>query len=124
MAGGFDKQAASRPIGPAGYQVLQYNSATTFSAKFQSATQQIRIMSQIGGWGSIVDTTVGSSATVVTSAGGIGMIITGLTTGYPAAATVVGGSPYPEYFAVTPGQIFMFTSTSTSTGAVSVTEMC
>ena len=29
----------------------------------------------------------------------------------------------PEYFAVTPGQVFSFISTSTSTGYVSLTEM-
>ena len=29
----------------------------------------------------------------------------------------------PEYFAVTPGQVFSFISTSTSTGYVSITEM-
>ena len=121
MAGGYDKQAASRPIT---YQVLQYNSATVFTNKFGPATQQIRVMSQIGGWGTVNDTTAGSgTGTVASSAGGIGMIITGLTTGYPGAATALGGSPYPEYFAVTPGQVFIFSSTSTSTGACSVTEM-
>ena len=118
MASGWDKQAASRPVT---YQVLQYNSATVFTTKFGKATQQIRVMSQVGGWGTINDTTADS--VVATSAGGVGMIITGLTTGYPAAVTTVGGSPYPEYFAVTPGQVFVFSSTSTSTGACTVTEM-
>ncbi len=118
MASGFDKQAASRPII---YQVLQYNSATVFSTKFSPGTQQIRVMSQIGGWGTINNTT--SETVIASSAGGVGMIITGLTTGYPAAVTTVGGSPYPEYFTVTPGQLFAFSSTSTSTGACTVTEM-
>lgn len=118
MAGGFDKQAASRPVK---YQVLQYNSATVFTTKFGPATQQIRVFSQIGGWGTVNDTT--ADATIATSAGGVGMLVTGATTGYPAAATVAGGSPYPEYFSVTPGQIFTFSSTSTSTGACTVTEM-
>ena len=118
MAGGFDKQASSRPLR---YQVLQYNSATVSTTKFGASTQQIRVMSQIGGWGTVNDTT--ADLTIATSAGGIGMIVTGLTTGYPAAVTTVAGSPYPEYFSVTPGQIFTFSSTSTSTGACSVTEM-
>lgn len=118
MAGGFDKQAASRPVK---YQVLQYNSATVFTTKFGPATQQIRVMSQIGGWGTVNDTT--ADGTIASSAGGVGMIVTGISTGVPAAATAVSGSPYPEYFAVTPGQIFTFSSTSTSTGACTVTEM-
>ncbi len=118
MASGFDKQAASRPNI---YQVLQYNSATAISAKFSPGTQHIRVMAQVGGWGTINNTT--SETVIASSAGGVGMIITGLTTGYPAGATAVAGSPYPEYFAVTPGQIFIFSSTSTSTGAITVTEM-
>lgn len=118
MATGFDKQAASRPTR---YQVLQYAAATVFTTKFGPSCQHIRIMSQIGGWGTINDTT--ADLTVASSAGGIGMFITGISTGTPAAVTTVTGSPYPEYFSVTPGQIFVFSSTSTSSGACSVTEM-
>jgi hypothetical protein len=118
MAGGFDKQASSRPLK---YQVLQFNSATVFSTNFGPSVQQIRVMAQIGGWGTINQTT--SDSVIASSAGGAGMIITGLTTGYPAAVTTVAGSPYPEYFTVTPGQFFTFSSTSTSTGAVTITEM-
>ena len=118
MASGFDKQAASRPVI---YQVLQYNSASVGSTKFKAGTQQIRVMSQIGGWGTINDTT--NDSVIATSAGGVGMFITGISTGTPGAATVATGSPYPEYFTVTPGQLFFFSSTSTSTGAVSITEM-
>ena len=79
------------------------------------------MLSQIGGWGTVNDTT--ADLTIVTSAGGVGMVITGITTGFPAAVTTVAGMSVPEYFAVSPGQIFMFSSTSTSTGACSVTEM-
>ncbi len=118
MPSGFDKQGSSRPIT---YQNLQYNSATVFTTKFGPATQQIRIMSQIGGWATINNTTADS--VIASSAGGVGMFITGISTGTPAAVTTVTGSPYPEYFSVTPGQIFVFSSTSTSTGACSVTEM-
>lgn len=118
MASAFSKQSGSRPHT---YQVIQYNSATVFTTKFGNSTQQIRVMAQIGGWGTVNDTTADS--VIATSGGGVGMIITGLTTGYPAAVTTVAGSPYPEYFSVTPGQIFTFSSTSTSTGAISVTEM-
>ncbi len=118
MAGAFEKQGSSRAIT---YQVLQYNSATVASAKFGPSTQQVRVMSQIGGWGTFNQTT--SDTIIASSAGGVGMFITGISTGTPAAVTTVTGSPYPEYFTVTPGQLFVFSSTSTSTGALSLTEM-
>ena len=118
MANAFDKQGASRPHI---YQVIQYNSASIGTTKFGAGTQQIRVMRQLGGWGTINDTT--NDSVIATSAGGVGMFITGISTGTPAAATAATGSPYPEYFAVTPGQIFFFSSTSTSTGAISITEM-
>ena len=119
MAGGFDKQAASRPVT---YQVLQFTGTAAggvASSKFGVATQQIRVMSQLSGWGTINQTT---SDTII-AAGGVGFIVTGLSTGYPAAVTTVSGSPYPEYCTVTPGQLFVFNSTTTSSGAISITEM-
>lgn len=118
MGAGIGKQSASRPIK---YQVLNYNSASVGSTAFSASVQHIRVMSQIGGWGTINQTT--NDTVIATTAGGVGMIITGVSTGTPGAATVASGSPYPEYFAVTPGQMFFFSSTSTSTGAVTVTEM-
>jgi len=118
MSAAFGKQSASRPIK---YQVLNYNSATTWTTKFGNSIQHIRVMSQLGGWGTINDSTADS--VIATSAGGVGMFITGISTGTPGAATIATGSPYPEYFAVTPGQIFVFSSTSTSTGACTITEM-
>ncbi len=114
MAYGFDKQPSSRPVVS---QVLQYNSATVISTFFKTGTQQIRVSAQCNGWGSI-DQTTGS--VTVTSAGGAGFIITGGTT---SALSVVYAAPSYEYFTVTPGQFFSFSSTSTSTFAVSVTEM-
>lgn len=111
------KQPSSRPIT---YQVLEYNSATVWTTKFGSNINQIRVMSQLGGWCTINDTTADS--VIATSAGGVGMIVTGVSTGVPAAATAVSGSPRYEYFSVNPGQIMVFASTSTSTGAVSITE--
>ncbi len=119
MAGGFDKQSSSRPIT---YQVMQNaQGAFASSSKFGPSTQQIRVMTQMGGWATINQTT--SETVIASSGGGVGMIITGLSTGYPAAVTTVAGSPYPEYFTVTPGQIFCFASTSTSSGALTITEM-
>lgn len=114
MANYWQKQPGSHPIK---YQVLQSNSATVWSTNFGPNVNQIRVVSQIGGWGTVNDTTADS--VVPTSGGGVGMIITGLTT----AGTISYGVGKPEYFAVNAGQIFMFSSTSTSTGAVSVTEM-
>ena len=115
----FDKQCSSRPIT---YQVLNFTGTAAggvASAKFGVATQQIRVMSQLGGWGTINQ----STGDTIIAAGGVGMMVTGISTGYPAAATAATGSPYPEYFAVTPGQLFFFNSTTTSSGAVSITEM-
>lgn len=117
MPGGFDKQPASRPIA---YQVLAYNSATVFSTNFGKATQQIRVASQVGGWATINQTT--SDSIIATSAGGVGMIITGPTSAV-GGATIGVGTTTPEYFTVTPGQLFTFTSTSTTTGYCTVTEM-
>ena len=114
MAYGWDKQPASRPNV---YQVLQCNSATVISTFFKAGTQQIRVAAQINGWGS-VDQSTGSVG--VTSAGGTGMLITGGTTSaLPSVYTQVSA----EYFTVSPGQFFSFSSTSTSSGAVTVTEM-
>ncbi len=118
MAYGVDKQPSSRPVGATGYQVLQCTSVTLWSTKFGSATNQIRVCSQINGWGSINNTTADSI--VPTSAGGVGMVITGGTT---SANPTVYTAPTAEYFTVSPGQIFMFSTTSTSSGAISVTEM-
>ncbi len=114
MAYGIDKQPSSRPLVQ---QVLLYNSATVISTFFKQGTQQIRVCAQCNGWGSI-DQTTGTVG--VSSAGGAGMIITGGTT---SALSVVYSAPGFEYFTVTPGQFFSFSSTSTSTFSISVTEM-
>jgi hypothetical protein len=99
------KQSSSYPIR---YQVLQYNSATCFSTNFGTETSQIRVLAQLQGWVTINQST--GDSIIASSAGGTGMIV--------AANTAAG-----DYFTVRPGQIFTFSSTSTSTGAVSVTEM-
>ncbi len=114
MAYGFDKQPSSRAIV---FQVLNCNSATVISTFFKVGTQQIRVSAQCNGWGAIDQST---SSVTVTSAGGAGMLITG---GSTSAASVVYTAPSYEYFTVTPGQFFSFASTSTSTFAVTVTEM-
>ncbi len=118
MAEAFSKQASSRPNI---YQSVAYSggaspSTTVVSAKFSPGTQQIRVISTLAGWCSIDISTVAASTTVQsatvgsTNIPGTGMII---------PASTVGG----EYFAVTPGQLFVFASTSTASGTVSVTEM-
>lgn len=113
MAIGWDKQPASRPIT---YQNLAYTggaspSTGVVSAKFGVATQQIRVISTLAGWMSIDQSTTAGSGTVGSTAiPGVGMQI---------PASTVGG----EYFTVTPGQVFNFASTSTSSGNISITEM-
>ncbi len=115
MAYGWDKQPASRPNV---YQVLQNTQgATVISTFFKQGTVQIRVSAQCNGWGSIDQTT---GTIIASSAGGAGMLITGGTT---SALPSVYTQPSFEYFTVTPGQFFSFASTSTSSFAVSVTEM-
>lgn len=99
------KQSSSKP---SKYQVLQYNAATCFSTNFAPGVYQIRVLSQLAGWATINQSTADSI--IASSAGGTGMVI--------AANTAAG-----DYFTVQPGQILVFSSTSTSTGAISVTEM-
>ena len=115
--GQFSKQSSSRPIK---YQVLTYNSASIGSTNFGPSVQQVRVMSQLGGWITINQST--SDSIIATTNGGVGMIVSGVSTAF-SAGTIGGGSGFPEYFAVTPGQLFFFNSTTTSSGAVSITEM-
>ncbi len=114
MAYGWDKQPSSRPNI---YQVLQCTSVTVISTFFKPGTCQVRVASQINGWGAIDQST---ASVTPTSAGGTGMIITGGTT---SALPTVYTAPTAEYFTVSPGQFFSFSTTSTSSGAITVTEM-
>ena len=85
-------------------QVLAYlgGGTTVASNKFGTATQQIRVVSEIQGWLSI-----GSSTAVTADSNGM----------------KIAPNVNREYFTTAPGQIAAFNSTSTSTGCVSVTEM-
>jgi hypothetical protein len=80
---------------------------TVVSTLFAGETWQLRLCSQVAGYFNI-DVT-GQSSTP-TTAGGIGYFI--------PASTVSG-----EYFSVSPSQILSFSSTSTSTGIISLAEM-
>ena len=99
------KQSSSRPVR---YQVLTYAAATCFSSGFSRGVQQIRVLSPLAGWGTINQSTADSI--IASSSGGTGLLI---------AAQTGGG----DYFTVTEGQIFTFSSTSTSSASLSVTEM-
>ena len=119
MSSGFDKQPASRPIT---YQNITYTggaspSTTVYSAKFGVATQQVRVFSSLAGWCSIDQSTL-TVATATQSAATVGSTNIPGTGMFIPASTVTG-----EYFTVTPGQLFTFASTSTSSGYVSITEM-
>jgi hypothetical protein len=74
---------------------------TQFTTPFGSQTRQVRITSTLALWATIDSTAV--------------------VTANSAAALIPAN--VPEYFAVTPGQVLNFISTSTSTGYVSLTEM-
>jgi hypothetical protein len=75
--------------------------ATQFTTPFGSQTRQVRLASTLALW-----VTLDSTA-----------VVTANTSAALIPANV------PEYFAVTPGQVLNFISTSTSTGYVSLTEM-
>jgi hypothetical protein len=86
-------------------QPLQWTGTGTLtSTPFGPETFQIRVETQLGGW-IVTD----SQASSPTTAGGIGTFI----------STQVAG----EYFTVSPGQTFSYSSTTTSSGPwVSLTE--
>jgi hypothetical protein len=108
MAGFFGKQPSSRVLLN---QALQYTNANTSvpSTNFSAQTYQIRVISQLAGYlafgpGSTYGTTL---AAVVQSSSLL------------LPASTVGG----EYFAVSPGMMCAFISSSTSSGTCNVTEM-
>jgi hypothetical protein len=80
---------------------IRPTNATQFKTPFGSQTRQVRLASTLALW-----ITIDSTAVVTANS---------------AAALIPANTP--EYFAVTPGQVLNFTSTSTSTGYVSLTEM-
>ncbi len=75
---------------------------TLVTTTFVHNTQHVRVLSQVAGW--ISFETTGLSSTVG------GMLI---------APNTAGG----DYFDVTPGQVMCFSSTTTSSGSLTVTEM-
>ena len=79
----------------------QTNASQT-TTNFGSQTRQVRIVSTLAIWA-----TVDTTATVTAN----------------SSATYLPANAPPEYFAVTPGQVLNFISTSTSTGYVVLTEM-
>ena len=99
----WDKQRSSRPLK---YQALAYGGNTTSvpSTNFTAQSYQIRVVSEVQGWLVIGD---GTSVSATAQSGSLKI------------SANVGG----EYFAVSPGQMCAFNSTSTSTGFVSICEM-
>jgi hypothetical protein len=76
---------------------------TLFTTPFSAQTYQVRVAHNLTGG---IWATIGSTAVVTAN----------------SAATYLPAN-FPEYFAVTSGQVLNFISTSTSTGYVSLTEM-
>jgi hypothetical protein len=75
--------------------------ATQFTTPLGSQTRQVRLASTLALW--------------------VTLDLTAVVMANNASALVPAN--VPEYFAVTPGQVLNFISTSTSTGYVSLTEM-
>ena len=113
MGANWAKQGSSRII--VGQPLAWSGTATSFSTKFSPQTYQVRVISQISGWVAVVDTTATmfSTSTFAGANGGPGGT-------YIAANTANG-----DYFAVNPGQILAFTSTTTGTTGtiISCSEM-
>jgi hypothetical protein len=108
MSNYWGKQPSSRLL--KAQNINWAGTGTSFSTSFLPQTNQIRVISQVAGYISIVPTT--ADGTIATTAQ-VGTFIPVNT----AAA---------EYFTVTPGMLFSFASTTTSTlpvAAVNVTEM-
>ena len=106
MGSFYDKQHASRIIKSQG--IDWPGAGTVSSTRFLAETWQIRVVTQLAGYISIVPTT--ADATVATTAGAGAYLPANL----------------PEYFAVSPGMILSYASSTTSTlpvPIVNVTEM-
>jgi hypothetical protein len=101
MAAFFSKAPSSRLTRM--NNVSWMGSGTVTSTTFQVATQQVLITSQVSGWFAL-----DNLGTVPTTNGGTGFYLPANTS--PAAYTV------------TPGMQFSFSSTTTSSGVISVVE--
>jgi len=104
MSNYWGKQPSSRII--LTNNVAWTGTGTAVSTTFSAQTRQVRVASPVNGWLNIDITGLSSTPT---TAGGIGVFI--------------GASVQGEYFAVSPSQILSFSSTSTSSGSVAVSEM-
>ena len=77
---------------------------TVASTNFSGQTYQVRVATPVNGW-----IAIDNLGTVLTTGGGAGTWI---------AANVAG-----ETYTCTPGELFSFSSTSTSSGSISLTEL-
>jgi hypothetical protein len=101
MSHSFAKQPSSRIIKQQNFAWT--GTGTLVSTPFASATQQVRVFSQVGG-----QFALDNLGTVPTTLGGTGTLI---------APNVF------EYVTATPGMLFSFSSTPTSSGSVNLTEV-
>src|SRR5438105_895257 len=104
MGNYWSKQASSRPLK---LQELDYTGSSTLqTTTFTSQTYQVRVFSDVRGYLSF-----GSTGISTSSRAGNGAVVE------------IAPSLRGEYFTVTPGQFVEFSSTSTSSGSVLITEM-
>jgi len=104
MATFYQKQHASR-VNDSKIQVLAYagGGSSVPSTTFSPQTFQIRVCSEVQGWLAFGTSSVSATA---------------------QSASIKIPPNVPEYFEVMPNSAVAFNSTSTSTGMVSVAEMC
>jgi hypothetical protein len=99
----FEKQHSSRIL--KNQQLFWTGSGTALSTNFGPQTFQIRVLSQVAGAFTVSDST-------------------GTTAASSTSMLISANAPIGEYFSVTPGSQCSFASSSTSSGSISVTEMC
>jgi hypothetical protein len=103
MGANWGKAGASRIIKA---QNLGYaGTATQVTTNFTSQTYQVRVISQVAGYIAIDNTG------------------TSLTSGAVGGTMIAANTASGDYFQCSPGQVLQFTSTSTTSGNVSVTEL-
>ena len=106
----WGKTRSSRPI--KSHSLAYTGSGTVFTTFFTYPTDQIRVVSQVTGYFTVQETT---SITMPSSSSASGAQM--------PAQTFLSANVAAESLTVSPGMLFAFASTSTSSGYVSIVEM-
>ena len=111
MANYYATQGSARFLKASSILSTGGSTAVTYlSTAFSAQTRQIRVVTNITGGVFLVtaDSTANTGVSPTVSS---------------SAAMFIAANNFPEYFTVSPGQIVAVSSTTTSTGVISITEM-